>query len=184
MENDVLLLRRVAPGSGNKEAWIESKGKGSMAMKAARNREEQFYDPTHQKHIQGRPQTRLGLWEERLKRPVAALAKAPECLEAAYECYFLGVSRVALLWRAFSTKGGRCCWCKRVWEEPCWEGMWRSSRSVGPASVWNVNKKYGPYDELFFFEKKKNRWLSRPLSSCDFSSGFGRRVEVWLHKKS
>ena len=67
--NDVLLLLRCAPSGGNKEAWGESKGKG----------------PTHPKDIQGRPQTRLGLWEEDPKSLVAALAKALECWEAAYD---------------------------------------------------------------------------------------------------
>ena len=34
--------------------------------------------------ILGRTKTRLELWEEHLKNTVAALAKALECLEAAY----------------------------------------------------------------------------------------------------
>ena len=47
-----LLLQRFAPGGGNQEAWRES------------------------------TQIRRGLWEEHQKSPVAALAKALECLEA------------------------------------------------------------------------------------------------------
>ena len=36
MGNDVLHLQRVAPGSGNKEAWGESKGKGSMGHESGK----------------------------------------------------------------------------------------------------------------------------------------------------
>ena len=42
LRNDV-LLQRVAPGGGNEEAWRESKGKGFVAMTAARDRDEQFF---------------------------------------------------------------------------------------------------------------------------------------------
>ena len=38
-----------------------------------------------------------------------------------------------------------------------WEGMWPSLdpwAAVGPSSVWNVPKKYGPYELFFFIEKE------------------------------
>ena len=35
---------------------------------------------------------------------------------------------------------------QKVWEGPCWEGMWPSL---------NIAKKYGPYGQLFFFLVKK-----------------------------
>ena len=55
-------------------------------MKAAKDREDEFYDPARENDIQGKPQTRLELWEEHLKSPGAALAKALACLEGVYEC--------------------------------------------------------------------------------------------------
>ena len=36
--------------------------------------------------IQDRTRTRLELWEEHLKSPLAAQAKVLECLEVAFEC--------------------------------------------------------------------------------------------------
>ena len=56
-------------------------------MKAARDGEVQFYDPTYQKMTFKKdlePGWNCG--EEFLKSPVASLAKALECLEAVYEC--------------------------------------------------------------------------------------------------
>ena len=44
--------------------------------------EDKFYHPTHQKTFRKEPtRTRLGMSEEHLKCPVAAPAKALECLE-------------------------------------------------------------------------------------------------------
>ena len=64
----------------------KQKAKALWATQAAKDREDEFYDATHQKDIQGRTQLRRGLWEEQLKSPVASLAKALECLEATNEC--------------------------------------------------------------------------------------------------
>ena len=50
-------------------------------MKAAWCRVEEYYDPARKEDILGRTETRLELWEEHLKDPIAALAKALECLE-------------------------------------------------------------------------------------------------------
>ena len=51
-------------------------------MRAAKDGEDRFYHPTHQKTFQKEPtRTRLGMSEEHFKSPVAALAKALECLE-------------------------------------------------------------------------------------------------------
>ena len=40
-----------------------------------------FFDPARKEDILGRTRTRLEVWEEHLKDPMAALAKALECLE-------------------------------------------------------------------------------------------------------
>ena len=57
------------------------KAKALWAMKAAWNRGEEFYDPARKEDILGRTKTRLELWEEHLKDPMAALAKSLESLE-------------------------------------------------------------------------------------------------------
>ena len=49
-------------------------------MKAAKDGEDKIYHPTHKRHSRKNP-TRLGMSEEHFKSPVAALAKAVECLE-------------------------------------------------------------------------------------------------------
>ena len=57
------------------------KAKALWGMKVAWDRGEEYYDPPRKEDILGRTKTRLDLWEEHLKDPVAALAKALACLE-------------------------------------------------------------------------------------------------------
>ena len=71
---------------GTKKLEENQNARAPRARKAVEDREEQLHDPVHRKDIQGRTQTRLYLREEHLKSPVAALAKALECLEAASVC--------------------------------------------------------------------------------------------------
>ena len=80
-----LSLQRVETRRQEPKKPSESeKAKALWAVKAARDGSEEFCDPARKEDIQGRTKTRLGLWEEHLKDLVAALAKALECLEAAY----------------------------------------------------------------------------------------------------
>ena len=60
------------------------KAKALWAMKAAKDRREEFYDPARKDNILGRNKTRLELWEEHLKDPIAALDKALTCVESQY----------------------------------------------------------------------------------------------------
>ena len=53
---------------GTKKLGDNRRAKALWAMKAAKDREDTFYDPTHQKDIQERAQTRQRLWEEHLKQ--------------------------------------------------------------------------------------------------------------------
>ena len=74
--------------SGTKRSEPESrvrvnKRKALWAMKAARGRGEECFDPARKEDILGRTKNRLELWEYNLKDPVAALAKAL-CLETVY----------------------------------------------------------------------------------------------------
>ena len=92
-------------------------------MKAARDRDEEFYDPARKEDILGRTNTRLELWEEHLKDLVAALAKALECLETACHGWHLvsqfvvanlrrrkDVGRVPLGRGLASSGPVGCCW--------------------------------------------------------------------------
>ena len=58
--------------------------KALWAMKAARDRKEGFYDPAREEDISRRIKTRLKLWEEHLKDPIAALDKALKRLVSQY----------------------------------------------------------------------------------------------------
>ena len=112
---------------------------------------DEFYDRAHQNDIQDGTRNRLEPWEEHLKSPLAALAKALDCLEDAYECKDLGSQAPCL------------SHCPPGWRRPCWEGVWPSLDPwdvVGlrtTASVWNVPKKCGPYGELFMFLTTKEQ---------------------------
>ena len=69
---------------GVKKPQEAQKAKVLWAMKAARDRKEEFYDPAREEDISKRNKTRLELWEERLKDPTAALDKALKCVESQY----------------------------------------------------------------------------------------------------
>ena len=58
------------------------KAQALWAMKAAKDRKEKFYDPAGEEDISRRNKTRLELWEEHLKDPIAALDKASKCVES------------------------------------------------------------------------------------------------------
>ena len=58
------------------------KAKALWAMKAAKDREEDFYDPAREEDISRRNKTRLELWEEQLKDPIAALDEALKNVES------------------------------------------------------------------------------------------------------
>ena len=55
------------------------KAKAFWTKKAARDRRDEFHDSARKNDILRRPQTRLELWEEHLRSPVAALTKALDC---------------------------------------------------------------------------------------------------------
>ena len=55
------------------------KAKVLWAVKAAKDRWDEFYDSARKEGILGRKQIRLELWEKHLKDPVIALDKALKC---------------------------------------------------------------------------------------------------------
>ena len=60
------------------------KAKALWAMRAAKDRKDEFYDPAREEDISRRNQTRLELWEEHLKDPIVALDKSLKCVEDQY----------------------------------------------------------------------------------------------------
>ena len=53
-------------------------------METAKDRREEFCDPARGEDISKRNKTRVELWEEHLKDPIAALDKAFKCVESQY----------------------------------------------------------------------------------------------------
>ena len=70
----------MSQAAGAKTPSESQKAKALWAMKGAWDRSEEYYDPARKEDILGRTKTRPELWEEHLKDPDAALAKAMECL--------------------------------------------------------------------------------------------------------
>ena len=116
-----------------------------------------------QKISQAEQKTRLELWEEHLTDPVAALAKALECLEKPYKGWHLVSQFVvaSLCRRSGFQSRWRKDFCKR-----CGKGAigkapsifldrWDVVRLRAASSVWNVPVKFGPDGELFFFLIKR-----------------------------
>ena len=68
---------------GVKNPQEAQKAKALRAMKAAKDRKEEFYDPARE-DIPNRIKKRLEFWEEHLRDPVAALDKASECVESQF----------------------------------------------------------------------------------------------------
>ena len=153
--------RELNQATGAQKPSESEKAKAPLAMKAASDRDEEFYDPARTEDILGRTQTRLELREAHLKDPVAALAKALECLEAANKRWHL-VSQIVVVkllssqWRSASQvlakhvvrvlfgKGSGLSWTHGM--------LWVCARQ--PASRM-FQGKCGPHGELFFFLTKK-----------------------------
>ena len=70
------------------------KAKALWKMKAAKDIGEEFYDPERKDNLLVRNETRLELWEERLKDPTVALDKALKCVKNSCQ----GVSRPEAPW--------------------------------------------------------------------------------------
>ena len=60
------------------------KAKALWAMRAAKDRKEEFYDLARIDNVVERNTTRLELWEGHLKDPIVALDKALKCVEDQY----------------------------------------------------------------------------------------------------
>ena len=77
-------VRRLGRNVRVEKLQEAQKGRALLAMEAAKDRREEFYDPARRDNILGRNKTRLELWEEHLKDPIAVLDKAIKCVESQY----------------------------------------------------------------------------------------------------
>ena len=77
-------LYKGIEGEDWEEMYESYKAKTLWAMKAAKDRREEFYDPARGEDMLGRNKTRLELWEEHLKDPIVALDKALKCVDDQY----------------------------------------------------------------------------------------------------
>ena len=76
--------RDMRKAAGSKKSNESQRAKALWAMKAAKDREEDFYDPARKDNILGRNQTRQELWRAHLKDPIEALDNALKYLENQY----------------------------------------------------------------------------------------------------
>ena len=100
------------------------KAKALWAVETAWDRSEEYHDPARKEVILCRTRTRLDLWDEHLKDPIAALAKALECIGNSLWCWLLVRS---LLLPAFVVAMAFSIACAKIlqimWEGAYWEGV-------------------------------------------------------------
>ena len=126
----------------------------------------------------GQKKTPAWLWEEHLKAPLAALAKALECLENPYWGWHL----VSQLVAASRRNGFQHRWCKDfakdVGRGPVGKASldpWTLCVLRTSSRVWNVLGKFGPHGEVFFFLIQKGPFALKPcvpaetLKACALS---------------
>ena len=68
--------KEMSRAVGVKNPQEAQKAKALWALKSAKDRKEEFYDPAREEDILRKNKTRLEMWEEHLKDPIAALDKA------------------------------------------------------------------------------------------------------------
>ena len=77
--------REMSKAAGAKKPSESHKANALRAMKAAKDRRDEFNESARKDNILGRKLTRLELWEEHLKDPTTALDKALKCVENQYQ---------------------------------------------------------------------------------------------------
>ena len=96
-------------------------------MKAAKDREEKnFMAQLVKKTFMKRTQTRLGMWEELFKKVQwLPWLLVLECLFAANQEVWVHRSFLSELLSSLMAVSAACAkTLQKVWEGPCWEGMW------------------------------------------------------------
>ena len=112
--------REMSRATATKKPRESEKAKALWAMKAAKEREKEYYDSARKDNILGRGKTRLELWEEHLKDPIVALDKALTCLENQPVSLAIGSKRLV----ESCVNGNGLQWC----------GYWNFAKDVGKDS--------------------------------------------------
>ena len=115
--------RELSQAAGAKKPSESQKSESPLGNESGLVQGEEFYDPVCEEDILGRTTTRLELWEEHLKDPLAALAKALGCLENPYLGWHLVLSLPTFVVEmAVSIVGAKIL--QNMWEGLHWEGVW------------------------------------------------------------
>ena len=78
--------RELHQATGTKKPGDSQEAKAIGTMQAARDSDDELYDPGRKNDNLERTQTRLELWEEHPDGPVAALTKASDCMDDVHDC--------------------------------------------------------------------------------------------------
>ena len=82
--------------------------KGPLDCESGKDRDDEFFfDSARKNDLQVRTRTRMVLWAEHFKSPVAAPARASECLEAVGFADYLSESHTSLVCVSFFSDGGQ-----------------------------------------------------------------------------
>ena len=104
----------------DKPRECQKKAKALWAMKAAKDEEEEFYDPALKDNISGRNQTRLELWEEHLKDPRCSIGQSFEVLGDSVSRLTVGSRHFVESWFFQWPAAERAqAWCRRCGRDRC-----------------------------------------------------------------
>ena len=112
--------KEMSRAAGVEKSNESQKATAHWRMKAARDGEEDLYDPERNDNILGRNKMRLEQWEENFKDPIMALDKDLKCVEN--QCKSVLLAR-DLLWSWSSIVCGRqgSGMVPEMWKKPLWE---------------------------------------------------------------
>ena len=155
--------RELSQAARAKKPSESQKVKALWTMKAARRRNEEFYDPARVWNcVKNISKIRWRLWRRRW-----SAWKLPANVGIWFHRLSLSSFVFAM---AFSIAGAK--FLRKMWEGPYWEEVWPFLDPwdvVGlrtTFSVWNVLGKYGPHGELFFFLIKKEPFALTEAMEC------------------
>ena len=122
--------RESSQAAAAKKPSESQKAKALWAMKAAWERSEEYYYPARKDDILGRTKIRPELWEEHLKNPLAALAKALKCLENPYWGWHV-ISQF-VVYNVCRRNGFQHRWCEKFGKDVGWTPLGRRLVLPGP----------------------------------------------------
>ena len=166
--------KAMSKASGVNKPQEAQKAKALWAMKAAKDRKEEFCDRAHKDNILGRNTTRLELWEEHFKDPIVALDRALKCVEDWYQSWLQAFVEARQQWHVIGwcrircyRCGTRSCglfWMLGLCAQPPRTGMSQEIRAVWRALL-RLGPSIRPHGELVLLLMKKKPtwgWFSGP----------------------